>query len=119
MVKVLAWAGVLLVAAGACALPQPTPPTEETPAAAVDMFAPGARVMIKSRSGTFKPVDTGHATEVNGAAGKTGSVVTKLGESVRVRFDAQAWDEFPPNGVTVQLQPFEATIHASYLGPAK
>jgi hypothetical protein len=117
-VRLLACIGAALVTLAGCAPQEIIVQTPAAPAAVVDMFAPGARVVIKSRSGTFKPVDTGHAVEVNGIAGKTGTVVSKLGESVRVRFDAQTWDEFPPNGVSVQLQPFEATIHASYLGPA-
>ena len=111
-------ASVVALLVAACAPQQPFVPAQGAPAKVVDVFAPGARVKITSRSGTFKPVDTGHGAEVNGAAGKTGSVVSKLGESVRIRFDAQAWDEFPPSGITVELEPFEATVHVSYLGPA-
>ena len=115
--RTLACVGILLVAVGACAPPPTGLPVHGKPAVVVDAFAPGARVEIKSRSGTYKPVDTGHSVEVNASPGKTGSVVSKLGESVRVRFDAQTWDEFPPNGVTVQLPAFEGTLHVSYLGP--
>lgn len=82
-------------------------------------FDPGDKVRIKSRSGTFKPDETGHAAEVNGNPGRTGVVVTALGEIVRVRWDAQTWDEFPPTGKTVDLAAFEATIHNSYLQPAE
>ncbi len=117
-------AAILIVMASACTpAPAPTPgletPGPDADAAPGGIIAPGARVRVKSRSGTFKPAGTGHTAEVNVTSGKTGTVVQKLGESIRVRFDAQTWDEFPPTGATVELKEFEATLHVSYLEPAR
>jgi hypothetical protein len=109
----------MVVACGACAQQQQVEPAQSTSDTFVSMTAPGARVRVKSRSGTFKPAETGHITDVNVTAGKTGVVVQEIGEIVRIRFDAQAWEEFPPNGVTVDLEEFEATIHVSYLERAQ
>lgn len=113
MIRV-ACATILIVMASACT---PAPAAAPAPEAAAfsPVIAPGARVQVKSRSGTFKPEETGHTTEVNVTAGKTGTVVRELGESIRVRFDAQTWDEFPPTGATVDLKEFEASLHMSYL----
>ena len=81
-------------------------------------FDAGDRVRIKSRAGTFKPDETGHATDVNANPGRTGTVVRPIGELALIRFDPQTWDEFPPTGATVDLKEFEATIHTSFLQPA-
>ena len=110
-----AFAAILVVLTSACAPASTVAPAPDAAIVTSNIIATGARVRVKSRSGTFKPIDTGHATEVNVTAGKTGAVMQVLGESVRVRFDAQVWDEFPPTGATVQLQEFEATLHISYL----
>ena len=118
----LAFATLALLLASACTPAPPAPavaPAPEAPAAVSNIIAPGARVQVQSRSGTFKPAETGHTAEVNVTAGKTGTVVQALGESIRVRFDAQPWDEFPPTGATVQLGEFEATLHISYLQTAR
>lgn len=113
--RLLVCAGMMIVLASACA-PQPEVVLRQNaPAMIGDVFAPGARVRVKSRSGTFKPSETGHLAEVNVTAGKTGVVVQGIGEIARVRFDAQMWEEFPPTGAMVQLKEFEATIHVSYL----
>ena len=114
-----AFAALTLLLVSACTPAPVAPPAPEAPAASSPIIAPGARVRVKSRSGTFKPGDTGHTTEVNVTAGKTGTVVQELGESIRVRFDAQTWDEFPPTGATVGLPEFEATLHISYLQAIK
>jgi hypothetical protein len=109
---------VLAIAVSACAPQVVRAPEAAAPAQAKawdGVFRTGDRVRIKSRSGTFKPEDTGHAVEVNGNAGRTGAIVTVLGESARVRWDAQTWDEFPPTGATAALKVFEATIHISFL----
>lgn len=110
---------VLVICASGCApLPVVTSASRET-SAFVDLMGPGASVRVKSRSGTFKPEETGHAAEVNVTAGKTGVIVQTFGEIARVRFDAQTWDEYPPTGATVHLSAFEATIHRSYLEAAR
>ncbi len=114
-----AFAALTLLLVSACTPAPVAPPAPEASAASSLIIAPGARVRVKSRSGTFKPADTGHTTEVNVTAGKTGMVVQELGESIRVRFDAQTWDEFPPTGATVDLPEFEATLHISYLQAIK
>ena len=111
-------AAILIVTASACT-PAPAVAPAQEEAATSNIIAPGARVRVKSRSGTFKPAETGHTTEVNVTAGKTGTVVQELGEITRVRFDAQTWDEFPPTGATVDLPEFEATLHMSYLQATK
>lgn len=113
--RLVVYATMPIAMALACT-PAPTVArTQETVVAPGKIFADGARVQVRSRSGTFKPADTGHTTEVNVTAGKTGTVIQEHGESIRVRFDAQTWDEFPPTGATVDLPQFEATLHVSYL----
>jgi hypothetical protein len=112
---------VLALILSACA--PPTAPASGAGAAKAlawdGSFDAGDKVRVKSRSGTFKPEETGHAAEVNVTPGKTGAVVTALGEIVRVRWDAQTWDEFPPTDKTVDLAAFEATIHHSFLQVAE
>jgi len=123
VVIVAAW---LFVAA--CSASAPEPPAVETRPIEVIWegreFRAGDPVLIVSRSGTFKPSDTGHAVEVDGSAGHTGVVLRGIartpplrqGEPVQVllvRWDAQTWRDM--NDQTVELPEFEATVHADYL----
>src|SRR5262245_46579120 len=73
------------------------------------MLKGGARMRVKSRAGTFKPIDTGHPVEVNIPAGQTGSLVRVVGELSLVRWDAQEWQELGETGPgpMVQLKSFE------------
>jgi len=91
-------------------------------------FGAGDRIVTIKRAGTFKPADTGHASEINVDGGHGGLVLggmhrdpryAKPGEAIQialVRFDAQSWTD--ATGATVELGEFEATIHADYLQPA-
>jgi hypothetical protein len=85
-------------------------------------FAANDRVVIaKDRAGTFKVADTGHANDVVAEPGRTGVFIAGVpreeGAPVAIAcvlFDAQSWFDAEV-GATVELPPFEATIHGSYL----
>ncbi|HYC90606.1 MAG TPA: hypothetical protein VEO54_15425 [Thermoanaerobaculia bacterium] len=93
-------------------------------------FAPGDRVRIVKRAGTFKPSETG-ADEVVAGPGQTGVVLrwekrqrdVELGidpaheplQIVRVRWAAQRWKVWGLGDRSVELPEFETTIHVSYL----
>jgi hypothetical protein len=91
---------------------------------------PGDRVRIARRAGTFKPAETGAASEVVAGHGQTGVVVGwekrqsdgcpridphEPLQIVRVRWSPQRWKEFGLADRWIELPEFEATIHVSYL----
>jgi hypothetical protein len=91
-------------------------------------FMAGQKVRIETRAGTFKPVDTGAAVEVEAKPGHVGVVLggeaRKAGggfapppndpiQILRVRWLPQVWSA--QSGESVTLGEFEATIHADYL----
>jgi hypothetical protein len=97
-------------------------------------LAPGDRVRIVSRAGTFKPHETGTADEVVAGPGQTGVVLrwekrqsdefTRIDPNeplqiVRVRWAAQRWNAWGIGNRPVELPEFEATIHVSYLEPVR
>ena len=92
-------------------------------------LAPGDRVRITGRAGTFKPEETG-AGEVVAGPGQTGVVLrwekrqsdafTRIDPNeplqiVRVRWAPQSWRAWSIGDRSVELKEFEATIHVSYL----
>jgi len=131
----LAFAALALLAASACASGPDLTPTSGIPLAATSLvyqgvtFAAGDHVRIKSRSGTFKPEETGYVIQINADPGKTGIVLGGVSrgdpnETIQVtlvRFDPQVWNDTSSNRSEVQLETFEARIHVSYLEkiPAK
>lgn len=127
-----AFAALALLAASACASTPAGPdltPTSGIPIAATSIeyqgvtFKAGDHVRIKSRSGTFKPEETGYVIQINADAGKTGIVLGGVvrdnpGEKIQVvlvRFDPQVWNDTSSNRSEVQIGAFEGRIHVSYL----
>jgi hypothetical protein len=91
-------------------------------------FRAGDRVRIRKWAGTFKPSETGAASDVQANAGRTGIVLraekrvsdqfTRIDPAeplqiVRVRWLPQRWNVSGDH--TIALEAFEATIHVSYL----
>lgn len=131
--KVLFAAGLLVTLAG-CASVDLTPKGRYAVATTEftwkgETFKAGDHVVVTGRSGTFKPRDTGAATDVNAVPGKTGIVLggAERDPSIRmsqsepiqvalVRWDKQMWDG---GGEPFELEPFEATIHSEYLDVVK
>lgn len=125
-------AAIALLAASACASAPAGPdltPTSGIALAATSVeyqginFAAGDHVRIRSRSGTFKPEETGYVIQVNATPGKTGIILGGVSrgdqdEKIQValvRFDPQTWNDTSSNQSEVQLETFEARIHVSYL----
>lgn len=127
-----AFAALALLAASACASTPAGPdltPTSGIALAATSIeyqgitYTAGDHVRIKSRSGTFKPDETGYVIQVNATPGKTGIILGgvsrgDMDEKIQValvRFDPQTWNDTSSNQSEVQLETFEAKIHVSYL----
>jgi hypothetical protein len=78
------------------------------------------RVYIAEYAGTMKPEETGHPNELDGDAGRTGTVLRKYQRSsgenwlLVIQWDAQEWRE-SQGGHKVRLGPFEDSIHPCYL----
>ena len=96
-------------------------------------FRRGDRIRVTSWAGTIKPDESGHPAELNVDAGHTGTVIR--GEKrqptsyftpdpnepiqiMRIKWDKQKWTENPTRKI-VELDEFESTIHADYLGVIK
>ncbi|MEZ4266517.1 MAG: hypothetical protein R3F39_09070 [Myxococcota bacterium] len=130
---------VLVSSLSACAHSKPAQTTTEAPEDShyptVEWkgftFRAGQKVRIENRAGTFKPVDTGAATDVVAAPGHLGVVLG--GETrkpsahftppanepiqlLRVRWFKQTWKT--ETGASVPLGEFESTIHVEYLRTA-
>lgn len=124
-----AFAALALLAMSACATGPDLTPTSGIPIAATSIVYQGVtlkagdHVRIKSRSGTFKPEDTGYVIQINADPGKTGILLGGVSrgdpnETVQValvRFDPQTWNDTSSNRSEVQIGAFEAKIHVSYL----
>lgn len=91
-------------------------------------FTTGDRVRLISKSGTFKPADTGHGREIKVDSGYQGTVLwgekrnatsyftpdpDEAFQIVRVRWDAATWTD--DSGKKIDLKPFGATMHVEYL----
>jgi hypothetical protein len=92
-------------------------------------FHRGDRVRIVKRAGTFKPEETRFSAEIEAGAGHLGTILAgerrqstdymtidpaEPVQIVRVRWDRQRWAVYDREQ-QVDLDPFEATIHVSYL----
>ena len=81
-------------------------------------FSAGMKIVVKSRAGTFKQEHTGYPDQIEADKGRTGTVLCGFSDGVAwVRWDRQSWNRYLSSS-TVELGPFDDTIHIDYLEAA-